>query len=132
MVTLCQDILCLFFFNFLYLFLLFEYLSKCSDQWFLNEEGQGIPIESVENLEDVKNDIRQKLNYYRSIFGHIYSMFYLPSDRLNPNITESPVIYHFDVAAMYPNIILTNRLQPTSIVDEHRCNLCPYANQSEY
>lgn len=27
-----------------------------------------------------------------------------------------PLIYHLDVAAMYPNIILTNRLQPSSIV----------------
>ncbi len=24
---------------------------------------------------------------------------------------ETPLIYHLDVAAMYPNIILTNRLQ---------------------
>lgn len=29
---------------------------------------------------------------------------------------EVPLIYHLDVAAMYPNIILTNRLQPSSIV----------------
>jgi DNA polymerase epsilon subunit 1 len=28
-----------------------------------------------------------------------------------PNREEKPVIYHLDVAAMYPNIILTNRLQ---------------------
>lgn len=28
-----------------------------------------------------------------------------------PNRLESPIIYHLDVAAMYPNIILTNRLQ---------------------
>ena len=27
-----------------------------------------------------------------------------------------PLIYHLEVAAMYPNIILTNRLQPSSIV----------------
>jgi DNA polymerase epsilon subunit 1 len=34
-----------------------------------------------------------------------------------PHIKTTPLIYHVDVAAMYPNIILTNRLQPISIVD---------------
>ena len=28
-----------------------------------------------------------------------------------PNRLEDPMIYHLDVGAMYPNIILTNRLQ---------------------
>lgn len=31
--------------------------------------------------------------------------------RDHPNRLENPLIYHLDVAAMYPNIILTNRLQ---------------------
>lgn len=31
-----------------------------------------------------------------------------------PNRIECPLIYHLDVAAMYPNIILTNRLQVTN------------------
>ena len=31
-----------------------------------------------------------------------------------PNRLENPIIYHLDVAAMYPNIILTNRLQVSS------------------
>ena len=31
--------------------------------------------------------------------------------RDTPNRLEKPMIYHLDVAAMYPNIILTNRLQ---------------------
>ena len=38
--------------------------------------------------------------------------------RDNPNRMETPAIYHLDVGAMYPNIILTNRLQPPSIVSE--------------
>lgn len=29
----------------------------------------------------------------------------------HPIVEERPLIYHLDVAAMYPNIILTNRLQ---------------------
>ena len=33
----------------------------------------------------------------------------LENIRDTPNREETPVIYHLDVAAMYPNIILTNR-----------------------
>ena len=32
--------------------------------------------------------------------------------RDTPNREECPLIYHLDVAAMYPNIILTNRSAP--------------------
>lgn len=39
---------------------------------------------------------------------------------------ERPLIYHLDVGAMYPNIILTNRLQPCSIVDETICASCDF------
>lgn len=35
--------------------------------------------------------------------------------RDTPIRDERPLIYHLDVAAMYPNIILTNRLQVLSI-----------------
>ena len=38
----------------------------------------------------------------------------------------TPYIYHLDVGAMYPNIILTNRLQPDSIVDDATCAGCVY------
>jgi DNA polymerase epsilon subunit 1 len=41
-----------------------------------------------------------------------------------------PLIYHIDVAAMYPNIILTNRLQPVSIVNDQVCSGCLF-NQPE-
>ena len=43
-----------------------------------------------------------------------------------PNRLERPLIYHLDVAAMYPNIILTNRLQPDAIVDESVCASCDF------
>ena len=36
------------------------------------------------------------------------------------------MIYHLDVGAMYPNIILTNRLQPSAIVDEATCAACDF------
>ena len=38
--------------------------------------------------------------------------------RDTPARLENPIIYHLDVGAMYPNIILTNRLQPSAMVDE--------------
>jgi DNA polymerase elongation subunit (family B) len=39
---------------------------------------------------------------------------------------EKPLIYHLDVAAMYPNIILTNRLQPSAIVTDAQCAACDF------
>ena len=36
--------------------------------------------------------------------------------RDTPNRLENPIIYHLDVGAMYPNIILTNRLQVGSVI----------------
>ena len=44
--------------------------------------------------------------------------------RDTPNRLEKPMIYHLDVAAMYPNIILSNRLQPVAIVNEKICAGC--------
>jgi DNA polymerase elongation subunit (family B) len=46
--------------------------------------------------------------------------------RDNPFRMEVPLIYHLDVAAMYPNIILTNRLQPMAMVDEATCAACEF------
>ena len=39
-------------------------------------------------------------------------------------------MYHLDVGAMYPNIILTNRLQPNAMVDDSTCAACDF-NQSK-
>jgi DNA polymerase epsilon subunit 1 len=44
--------------------------------------------------------------------------------RDRPLRKEDPNIYHLDVAAMYPNIILTNRLQPSAIVDDESTCFC--------
>ena len=41
-----------------------------------------------------------------------------------------PLIYHVDVAAMYPNIILSNRLQPVAIVNEQICAGCVFNRES--
>ncbi|AMD19555.1 HCL596Wp [Eremothecium sinecaudum] len=39
---------------------------------------------------------------------------------------ERPLIYHVDVASMYPNIMTTNRLQPDSIKLERDCASCDF------
>lgn len=46
--------------------------------------------------------------------------------RDNPNEHHKPLIYHLDVAAMYPNIMLSNRLQPDSVKTEAACATCDY------
>ncbi|CAD2095637.1 DNA polymerase epsilon catalytic subunit A, putative [Plasmodium vinckei lentum] len=65
------------------------------------------------NLESIKNDIIQKLTFFIQ----------------NPNISSCPNIYHLDVAAMYPNIILSHRLQPNAIITPDHCFNCSYYKQ---
>ncbi|PWA95928.1 DNA polymerase epsilon catalytic subunit [Artemisia annua] len=72
-------------------------------------EGK-IDIETVSNYDEVKNAILEKLISLRD----------------EPTREECPLIYHLDVAAMYPNIILTNRLQPPSIVTDEVCTACDF------
>lgn len=67
-------------------------------------------IETVTNYEEVKTAIQLALEAMRD----------------NPKRTDNPLIYHLDVAAMYPNIMLSNRLQPDSMVDESICAVCDY------
>ncbi|EDW38877.1 GL13784 [Drosophila persimilis] len=71
---------------------------------------EGIPMEQVLNLEEVKQEILQGLQGLHDI----------------PNRLEQPVIYHLDVGAMYPNIILTNRLQPSAMVSDLDCAACDF------
>lgn len=71
-------------------------------------------VKDLVNYEEVKDKIISELNA-------------LPMDR---KYWEKPRIYHVDVAAMYPNIILTYRLQPTSIVNDTTCSGCLF-NQPE-
>lgn len=65
--------------------------------------------EDVENYDEIRDEIVASLEGIK--------------ERC-PNIEEEPLIYHVDVAAMYPNIILSNRLQPVAIVNEKTCAGC--------
>ncbi|KAK6247338.1 hypothetical protein QUC31_018903 [Theobroma cacao] len=78
-------------------------------QYAIRVEGK-MDLESVSNYDEVKNEIIEKLVKLRD----------------EPIREECPLIYHLDVAAMYPNIILTNRLQPPSIVTDEVCTACDF------
>ncbi|KAF8154614.1 hypothetical protein B0H34DRAFT_717308 [Crassisporium funariophilum] len=67
-------------------------------------------LDSVTNYDEVKAEITAALELMRD----------------NPKRVDKPLIYHLDVAAMYPNIMLSNRLQPDSMVDESVCAVCDY------
>lgn len=75
----------------------------------LIEEGQ-VKLEDVENYDEVKQQIQTALETMRD----------------EPNRFDNPLIYHLDVAAMYPNIMLSNRLQPDSVKEEADCAVCDY------
>ncbi|GEM10836.1 DNA polymerase epsilon catalytic subunit A [Rhodotorula toruloides] len=80
-------------------------------QFALAKEGKKpIPLEDVENYDEVKGEIVRMLEELR--------------DR--PLRADTPLIYHLDVAAMYPNIMLSNRLQPDSVVTEADCAACDF------
>ena len=74
------------------------------------EVEENIPLDQVTNYEEVCEEIKDKLCDLRD----------------TPARLENPIIYHLDVGAMYPNIILTNRLQPSAMVDEADCAACDF------
>ncbi|XP_014238604.1 DNA polymerase epsilon catalytic subunit A [Trichogramma pretiosum] len=74
------------------------------------EEEEKVPMSEVTNFDEVVQEVKEKLAALRA----------------QPLRTEKPIIYHLDVGAMYPNIILTNRLQPYAMVDESACAACDY------
>ncbi|ODN97119.1 DNA polymerase epsilon catalytic subunit A [Cryptococcus amylolentus CBS 6273] len=78
-------------------------------QFSIVEEGNH-RLEDVENYDEVKGQIQQALELMRD----------------DPSRFDKPLIYHLDVAAMYPNIMLSNRLQPDSVKKESDCAVCDY------
>lgn len=57
------------------------------------EVEEGVPLDLVTNFDEVCAEIKAKLQHMKDY----------------PRRDENPLIYHLDVGAMYPNIILTNR-----------------------
>jgi DNA polymerase epsilon subunit 1 len=74
----------------------------------------GLQVDEIINYDVIKKEIVERLQTLCR----------------TPKRKEKPLIYHVDVAAMYPNIILTNRLQPPSIVNDMICSACLF-NQPE-
>ncbi|KAI7977288.1 hypothetical protein EIK77_004704 [Talaromyces pinophilus] len=75
-----------------------------------------IVVEEKKSLEDVTN--------YEEVKAQITER--LESLKATPNRSERPLIYHLDVASMYPNIMTTNRLQPDSMKQESDCAACDF------
>ncbi|QSZ31190.1 hypothetical protein DSL72_000753 [Monilinia vaccinii-corymbosi] len=67
-------------------------------------------LDDIDNYEEVKQQIADRLN----------------SLKKTANRSEKPLIYHLDVASMYPNIMTTNRLQPDSMIQESDCAACDF------
>lgn len=80
-----------------------------------------LDIETLEHLKEeirptmehsLRNDAKlepEELTDFEQVCGQIESQLDALIGR--PLLTEFPKLYHLDVGAMYPNIILTNRLQ---------------------
>ncbi len=99
---------------------------------FFLEVEEKVDLDKVENFEEVVKEIEDGLEALKT-------PIYQPGKENAPNLPnadgttlvtryECPLIYHIDVGAMYPNIILSNRLQPTAIVNEDFCTACTYNN----
>lgn len=73
-------------------------------------EESKMSLDNVTNYDEIKGQIQQALEEMRD----------------HPMRFDKPLIYHLDVAAMYPNIMLSNRLQPDSVVEESVCAVCDY------
>ncbi|PVU88703.1 hypothetical protein BB559_005442 [Furculomyces boomerangus] len=69
-----------------------------------------LKLDEIENYDEVKDKIQKMLISLRE----------------KPVHQATPLLYHLDVAAMYPNIILTNRLQPDALIDESVCASCDF------
>ena len=73
-------------------------------------EESKMSLADIMNYDEIKLQIQTALEEMRD----------------KPLRLDKPLIYHLDVAAMYPNIMLSNRLQPDSVVDESVCAVCDY------
>ncbi|CAM9095659.1 unnamed protein product, partial [Laminaria digitata] len=84
------------------------------DLTFAIEVESGVQRDTISNYDEVRSEIIEQLEMLRD----------------SPLREEEPFIYHLDVAAMYPNIILSNRLQPGAIVNKAMCASCDFNQES--
>lgn len=94
---------------------LLENLEEVLLLWLESESKGGLNLtpESFFNWEENVADISRRLETLRD----------------TPVLKAKPLLLHLDVAAMYPNIILTHRLQPPSIKTPQQCRECPWFDQ---
>ncbi|KAI0982861.1 hypothetical protein GJ496_006059 [Pomphorhynchus laevis] len=76
----------------------------------LAAESEGFNLEDVVDLVEMKSSVVKNLEEMKT----------------KGRLTDKCSVYHLDIAAMYPNIILTNRLQPSAIVKEQDCAMCSF------
>lgn len=74
------------------------------------EVEEGVAMSQVKNLDEIKSQIMERLQQLHD----------------TPTRLEQPVIVHLDVGAMYPNIILTSKLQPYAMVTDTDCAACDH------
>lgn len=79
-----------------------------------------IEVECAESVDNVVNYKEVKEKIQESLLAIVENVKSASSQFIETN----PLIYHVDVASMYPNIILTNRLQPTAVVNDQICSNC--------
>eukprot|EP00400_MALV-I_sp_L67-5_P001310 gene1310-583_t len=100
-------------------------------EFFLKIE-ENVPIEDVENFDDIVRQIEDGLEALKTpipVPGKEKAKTHMNQEGVElVTRHECPLIYHIDVGAMYPNIILSHRLQPTAIVDEDFCTACTFNN----
>ncbi|KAG8844249.1 DNA polymerase epsilon catalytic subunit, partial [Serendipita sp. 411] len=94
---------------------LIDDLDRALEFCIATESGLNLTKEQVPNYQEIKSKIQSALEEMRD----------------NPIRSDKPLIYHLDVAAMYPNIMLSNRLQPDSMIDESACAVCDFNTEDK-
>ncbi|EPR78048.1 DNA polymerase epsilon, partial [Spraguea lophii 42_110] len=97
----------------------------------------GFSVE-LENIEKIKQFIKEN---YEDVDKHLENIDQWIKDKSESDdvkrtkrnkliFNDRPYIYHLDVGAMYPNIILTHKLQPTGVVTEDHCIKCDFYSEN--
>ncbi|EDO08465.1 DNA polymerase B exonuclease domain family protein [Babesia bovis T2Bo] len=115
---------------------LIDDLDQCLNAW---ADGNGVDKGTGEPPDTTSADftslapewLRRRFSNFEN-FDEVYTTIRerLVKLRDQPVINTFPRIYHLDVGAMYPNIIISQRLQPTAVVTEEFCQKCSYYSES--